>query len=462
MQFSSNLVSAFAELHEKRMALRFMPLVAVLSLGLLVGCDQSNDASPESSTVTAASAESGDTDSHADHDHETGPAAGDDEHGEEGHEHVEEHADEVVLTEQAIRSNGIRIATAKEQVLTSTFVAPARIAYDAERMAHIGSIVEGRIVELKARVGDHVKKGDALLVVDSPALGEAQSDFLQKRTAVEVAKPNIELAQSAYDRAKELFDQNQGISLTEVQKRQGEVVAATGALRSAEAALTAAENRLHLLGVSQKVVEELVKTGEINPQYEIRAPIDGRVIEREVTLGELVGPEKEKLMVLADLSTVWVLADVPEAKLGEIPENAKVQIMVPALSEEAFEGTVSYVSPELDPATRTARLRVEVPNPERRLRPGMFARAEIAASGSTEPVVAVTQEAVQTVEGEPAVFIPVEGEPNTFAKRAVGVGPPVGGMVPVFAGLKAGEKYVSSGSFVLKADLGKAGAAHEH
>lgn len=466
MRVDNDRMPAPADKDRKRMIFKLMS-VAMLAFGSLIGCDQSGGAphalDQSSPATTTAPKQAAGEDAHAGHDHGTGtPEVHGDDHDEEGRARGEEHSDEVVLTQEAIRRSGIRVSRAKAQVLSSTFVAPARIAYDAEQMAHIGSVVEGRIVEIKARVGDQVKKGDVLLVVDSPALGEAQSDFLQKRTAVEVAQPNIELAQSGYDRAKELFDKNQGISLTEVQKRQGEVVAAKGALRSAEAAFTAAENRLHLLGISQKVVEELIKTGEINPKYEIRAPIDGRVIEREVTLGELVGPEKEKLMVLADLSVVWVLADVPEAKLGEVPENAKVQIVVPALGEQSFEGTVSFVSPELDPATRTARLRVEVPNTERRLRPGMFARAEVAAGGSTEPVVAISHEAVQTVEGEPAVFVPVEGEPNTFAKREVGVGSSVGGMVPVFAGLKAGEKYVSSGSFLLKAELGKAGAAHEH
>lgn len=429
------------------------------ALTMSVGCDNrsADGGSPASVKPTTAKA-----DAHAGHDHGKGHSEGDGHDHDHDHAHGEGHADEVVLTPEAIRRNGIRIAKAKKQTLASSFVAPARVAYNAEKMAHIGAVVKGRVVEIKARVGDSVKKSDPLLVVDSPELGEAQSDFLQKQAAVEVARPNIELAKSAYERAKELLDKNQGIALTEVQKREGELVAAKGALRSAEAALTAAENRLHLLGISQQTVEALSKTGEINPKYEIVAPIDGRVIEREVTLGELVGPEKERLMALADLGTVWVVADVPEAKLGEVTKNAKVEIVVPALGGQTFEATVSYVSPELDASTRTARLRAEVVNPERKLLPGMFARAEIAAGGSSEPVVAVPEEAVQTVEGEPAVFVPVEGEANTFAKKQVGVGTPIGGMVPIFAGLKEGERFVSNGSFILKAELGKAGAAHEH
>jgi membrane fusion protein, heavy metal efflux system len=187
------------------------------------------------------------------------------------------------------------------------------------------------------------------------------------------------------------------------------------------------------------------------------------VIEREATLGELVGPDKEKLLVLADLTTVWVLADVPEARLSHVTEGSVVQIFISGTVDQSFPGKVAYIAPELDHATRTARVRAQVPNPDMRLRPGMFARVEIAAgTPGGAAVLAIPEEAVQTVEGDPAVFVPVEGEPNTFAKRLVGIGPAIGGMVPVFAGLKEGEKYVSAGSFILKAELGKAGAAHEH
>jgi RND family efflux transporter MFP subunit len=167
------------------------------------------------------------------------------------------------------------------------------------------------------------------------------------------------------------------------------------------------------------------------------------------------------------MGTVWVLVDVSEAKLGEIAVGSQAVITVAAQSGKTFEGTISYVSPELDPSTRTARVRVEVKNPQEWLLPGMFAQARLTAApggeiGAAEAVVAVPEDAVQTVEGEPAVFVPVEGEPNSFAKRPVQVGKPVGGMTPILAGLKQGEEYVASGSFILKAELGKAGAAHEH
>jgi cobalt-zinc-cadmium efflux system membrane fusion protein len=396
------------------------------------------------------------------HDHAAkGGAKG--EGDEHGHDHAHgEHADEVKLTPEAIRANGIKVAAAEKRTLVGTFTAPARVAFDAERMAHVGSIVKGRVAELKARVGDTVKRGDVLIIVDSAELGEAQSDHLQKHTAVEIAKSAVDLAKDAYERAKALYDKTQGISLSELQKRQGEYQANQGALGTATAALVAAENRLQLLGVKPEEIQALAKTRQINAKYAIHAPIDGQVVEREVTLGELVAPEKERLLTLADLRTVWVLVDVPEGRLAQVGVGAAAKLTVPAAAGQTFEGKVSYILAQLDPTTRTARARVEVANPDLKLRPGMFATAEVTSGEAAGPTVAVPEGAVQTVEGEPAVFVPHASEANTFQKRQVGVGPSVDGMVPVFAGLKEGEKYVAAGSFILKAEIGKEGAAHEH
>jgi cobalt-zinc-cadmium efflux system membrane fusion protein len=379
-------------------------------------------------------------------------------HGEQGH------VDEVKLTPDAIQRHGIKVAAATKKTLTPTLNVPARVTFNTEAMAHVGSAVQGRATEIKARVGDSVKKGDELLVVESPALGEAQSDYLQKRTAVAVAASAVEPAQDAADRAKKLYDQNQGIALGEVQKRQAEFKAAQGALQTAEAAARAAENRLHLLGMDHKAVDGLLSSKEINPRYVIRAPIAGQVIEREVTLGELVAPEKEALLVLADPSTLWVIADVPEARLKDVAVGAVAQVRIAAVGEEPVAGKVSLIAPSLDPNTRTAQVRIEVQNNDGKTKPGMFATAVLASSQAAcgRAVLAVPDEAVQTVEGGPAVFVPVDGEPNTFAKRAVSVGSAVGGVVPITSGLKEGEQVVISGSFILKAELGKGEAAHEH
>ena len=377
----------------------------------------------------------------------------------------DEHSDEVVLTAEAIEASAIRIERAEKRELRPTFRAPAHVAYNKDGMAHVGSPVKGRVAELRVRLGDEVSKGEALLVIESPELGEAQSEYLQKRSAAQTSLPSVVLAKSAYERAKGLYDQTQGIPLTEVQKRETEYRAAQAALQAAKTAEQAAENKLHLLGMSQEVVQRLGESGEIDPHFTVRAPIDGQVIEREVTLGELVGPEREALLVMADVSKLWVLADVPETRLRETAVGARARVLLGVEQEHWCEGVVAFISPALDPNTRSVRVRIDVSDRHPELRPGVFAQAEITSAlgggAMGKNVVAVPESAIQTIEGESVVFVPVHGLEQAFAKRVLRVGPTTGGMVPVVSGLQEGEAYVATGSFVLKAELTKGSAAHE-
>lgn len=428
-------------------------LARFASLGLcLAGCDQQQD-HPERGAGP--------------HDEAAHAHGEPDAHGHDGH------ADEVRLTAEAVERYGIATAEAQLWLLRPTFTAPARVAFNSEAMAHVGSPLRGRAVEILARVGDQVNKDAPLVVIESPELGQAQSEFLQKRTAAQSAGPQTELAKTAWDRARGLLENSGGISLTDVQRREAEYKAAVAAQKSAEAAATAAENILHLLGMDQPSIEQLASTGEIAPRYTVRAAIDGQVVQREITMGELVGPDRESLMILADVSTLWVLAEVPEPRLPLVMPGATAWVTVgpglPGGRPAAYEGRVAFISPLVDPTTRTAEVRVELPRRATgadALRPGMFAQVEIVAADpdaeEPTPRIAVPESAIQTVEGGPAVFVPVRDEPNTFALRPLTVGRPVGGLVPVIAGLVEGERFVTEGSFILKAELGKGSAGHEH
>jgi cobalt-zinc-cadmium efflux system membrane fusion protein len=312
------------------------------------------------------------------------------------------------------------------------------------------------------KVGDVVRKGDALVVLDSPELGAQQSEFLTRRREADAAVPGLELAKSAYERGKAFYEESRGITLTELERREADWRAAEAALANLRTAVMAAENRLHLLGISQAAVEELASTTEIDPTYVVAAPIDGQVIARHVTLGELVGPDRESLLVLADTRTLWVLADVPEARLPDVAVGSRARLSVPALGGTTLEGGVTFIAPEIDAATRTATVRIEVGDGEG-LRPGMFAQAWIARGGPPpEPTLAVPHEAVQTFEGRPVVFVPSGHAPGEFRPREVALGPVVAGMVAILEGLEEGDEYVAAGSFVIKAEIGKSGAAHEH
>jgi cobalt-zinc-cadmium efflux system membrane fusion protein len=372
--------------------------------------------------------------------------------------------EKVKLTPEAMRKFGIRTGVAKKRKLTSHLIAPARLSFNTEAMAVIGVAVQGRVAEVKVRAGDSVKKRDELLIVESPELGEAQSDLLQKRTAVITAEGAVEPAKGAFDRAKTLFQKSQGISLTELQKREVEYKAAQNALLTAQAASAAAENKLSLLGMDAPAIEQLTRTSKINPKYVVRSPLAGMVVERTVNLGELVKPEREKLLVVADTSALWAIVDVPEARLREVTKESKVTISVPAAGDKSFDGTVSHVAPSVDEATRSVKMRVEI-KADPSLKPGMFAQADITSKAKTDngedEVLAVPDGAIQTVNGSTAVFIPVKGEENTFAVRLVSVGDTIGGTVSIISGLNEGEPIVTAGTFILKADLLKASAKDE-
>jgi cobalt-zinc-cadmium efflux system membrane fusion protein len=455
----------------KKARLLILPVV-LASLGLVVGCDQGTPAQAAASDARAAHS---DDDGHGHHEkdahgHDEADAHGHDE--KDGHGHAQEkpaaegeHGEEVKLTAEGAKKAGIRIETVRKHALVDTIQAPARVTFNAEGMAHVGTPLSGRVSQIKVKIGDKVHEGDALLIVQSPDLGQVQSDYLLQRMAVETAGPAVDLAKAAHERAKALYAESQGIALTEVQKREAEYKASRGAQLAAQAQATAAENRLHLLGMDQQAVQALETSKEITPHYTVRAPIRGQVIEREATLGELVNPDREALLILADMSTLWVLADVPESRLSHVALGAKAQVTVPALPGKPLEGTVTFIAPALDPNTRTVSVRIEIEGNGHGLRPGMFAQAVITESGGDgrhEPVLAIPEEATQWVEGELVVFVPVEGEENTFAKRPVKVGPAVGRLLPVVSGLKEGDPFVAAGSFILKAEHGKSSAEHVH
>ena len=386
---------------------------------------------------------------------------------EDDHEHEsEEHGDEVTLTSEAIAAEGLVVEPAAQRVLQPSARFPARIAFNAERMAHVGSPVRGRVVEVLAKLGADVEQGEALLVIDSPDLGEAQSDYLQRESALATAVPAVALARNAFERGKALHDLNQGLPLTEVQKREAELLAAEAAQKVAHTAVEAARHRLRLLGMSDGSLDRLSATGAIDPRYTVRAPLSGQVIEHEVTLGELVNPDREALLVLADLSHLWILADVPDGRLADVRVGAPARVHLGATEEHWCDGRVALISPAVDPATRTAEVRSEANDRHPELRPGVFAQTEIAiVAGDGEepvPVLSVPQSALQLVEGESSVFVAVPGEPGTFARRTVVAGKPVGGFVPIHSGLADGEAVVVHGAFLLKAELGKGSAEHQH
>lgn len=460
-------------------------IAVLLTAALLVGgCKDSHSASETHDHAEHAGHEHGEKEDHAGHDHDKPkPAktatnahdhAGHDDHddhdhkkpapaaGQDKHADHDDHVDEVTLTPQAIKRWNITLAKAQKATLTNHISVPARVSYNLEAIAHVGSLASGKVAALHARVGEQVKQGQPLCEIMSPELGQAQSDFLLKQSAINAVHASLRVAQTLHENARKLHEQSQGIALSEVQKREVDVLALQGSLQSAQGSRDAASNLLTLLGMNDADVVTLAKTGKINPSVIITSPITGRIIERFASLGESIGPDHDALFVVADMSTFWVLADVPEFFASQIQLGAAASIWPVSEEPASIQSKVRYIASELAQQTRTLAMRLEIPGDEPSLRPGMFVKVELTTHSNDKPVLAIADSGVQMVENQTSVFVPVQGEPNTFAKRVVKLGQATGRQRAVLEGLVEGESYVITGSFILKADLGKAGAAHEH
>ena len=382
-------------------------------------------------------------------------------HGDHGHGSPDEpHADEIVLTAAAIEHQGIALGQAEQRELRETFSAPARLAYNEDALAHVGTLVSGRVSRLAKGVGDPVAAADLLLVIDSAELGSAQNDHLAKLAELTAAATAFQIAEQYFQSGKEL-SAAEAVSRADVQQREVALGAAEARFKSAQAALSSGRNRLQLFGMTQPDIARLEETGVIRPQAEIRAPIGGTVVERGVTLGETVNPEQSHLFVVADLRQLWLLVEVPPAQAAALKAGQSVTLSDPATGRNAV-AALDYVSPVASPGARTIRARAVVDNRSGSWRPGMFVTAKLPASAAVVRSVAVPAEAVQDIGGQPMVFVPVPGEANTFEAREVAVGPEVDGWTPVKSGLVDGEALVVRGGFLLKAELGKAMAGHDH
>lgn len=362
---------------------------------------------------------------------------------------------EIKLTKDAVERYGVTVAPARKQMLVETFTAPARLTFDQTALAQVTSVVPGRVVELKAELGDHVNRGDELAVVESTELGTAQSDYLEKRIAAAGAPAAVEPLKQAFERAQTLYQSSQGVSLAEMQKRKADYLAAEAAQRTAQAAVAAAESKLRLLGMDDQAIEQLASTGKLQPRHPVLAPMDGQIVDRNATRGQIVSPDKDTLFTVADLSKLWAIADVPESRLKDIVVGGAGRVVA---AGQPVTGKIVLISPAVDPATQTAQVRIAIQDPPPMVRPGIFATAHLAEASAKagQPVLAVPEGAVQTIDARTCVFV-ADDEPNTFVRRDVVVGPTVDQWVPVLSGLKEGDPVVTAGTFILKAELAKPG-----
>jgi membrane fusion protein, heavy metal efflux system len=323
-------------------------------------------------------------------------------------------------------------------------MAIGQIAFNEDASTIVLTPFSGRVTRLIAKVGDDVKRGDPLFEIDSPEVVQAQTDLIAALHGLEKSKSQLSLAQRTLDRQTGLL-KDKATSMREVDSARNDFAAAESDLATAQGTLTAARNKLRVIvGRDRGEVERLERERSINPLITINAPIDGTVISRKVGPGQYVRSDAaDSLYGIADLTTMWLKANVPENDIASVQVGQEIEVRVTALPDKVYKARISAIGAASDSATRRVVVRSELPNPDRRLKSEMFASFKITVSGG-EPLPVVPVEAVIR-DGETAV-VWVEREPLLFSRRKVKVGLERDGRVQVLEGVKAGEQVVGRGA----------------
>jgi cobalt-zinc-cadmium efflux system membrane fusion protein len=333
-----------------------------------------------------------------------------------------------VVASQALLKQ-LKIVAVGHAELRDSLRVPARVDLDQHRLARIGATVTGRIVETKAWIGQTVRKGETLAILNSTELGMAQAAYLK-------AASQVSLRELAVSRAHRLLDA-EVIASAELLEREG-------MLHEAEVDLHAATDQLRVMGMNEAELGRLARDKTIHSFTPIVASLSGVVIERNVTVGQVVQPA-DALFTVADLSHVWLVAELPEQQAHWARLGDEAYADISALHDENLSGKLIYVADMVNPETRTVTVRMDMPNPLRILKPQMLATLLIRKQGANYLVL--PDSAVIRDDNKDHVF--VQTAPATFDLRPVHLGEDEGGMRPVINGLKQGERVVTEGGFHL-------------
>jgi cobalt-zinc-cadmium efflux system membrane fusion protein len=443
---------------------QWMAIVAVLVVGLAAGALilRTAPAKPEAAGHSEAEGHA-DGEHHEegkaegkghghDHGHEEAKGHGDKEHHEEESKEAKEAGEKgapgeakaeskahkedeekIAFTDEQVKAAGMAIESAGPARIKTSLQLPGEIKFNEDRTAHVVPRVAGVVDSVSANLGQEVKRGQVLAVLSSPGLSE-------QRSALQSAQRRLELARTTYEREKKLWEEKISPQQDYLQAQQ--------AMQEAQIAVANANQKLQALGATPG--------SAALGRYELRAPFDGMVVEKHISLGESVG-EAVNVFTISDLSTVWAEISVAANNLNLVRIGEPVTIRSSAFDQTA-SGTVSYVGSLIGAQTRTATARVTLTNPQRVWRPGLFVNVELVASEADAPVT-VAADAVQTVEEKPTVFLKV---PGGFMPQHVQTGRSDGQRIEITGGLKPGAPYAASGSFVVKSQQGKSSATHTH
>ena len=334
----------------------------------------------------------------------------------------------LVMANEALLAQ-IKISVVSQGDVSDILRVAGQIDFDEQALTRIGASVTGRVTQINAQLGNEVKKGDTLALINSSELSNSQLAYLKARSEKEFHRRTVQ-------RAKTLFEADV-ISAAELQRRESEYEVASAQTR-------AAQDQLRVLGVNLKAMEELATTGAIDSVASVMATIKGVVVERKVTTGQVVQPA-DVLFTVADLSRVWAVAQVPEQQVAQVKVGQSVRIEVPALENEKLIGKLIYVGQTVNPESRTVLVRTELDNTSGRLKPSMLASMLIESTPTKRVGVPITA----IVREQDADYVFIEEKPGSFRLKPVRLSSEHNGQRVVLDGLSQGMRIVSDGAFHL-------------
>ncbi len=346
---------------------------------------------------------------------------------------------EVSVAPDAMQRVGIKTTEVQSHAGRAVMTVPATVMSNAYRDTKVNALVGGIVRQVPAELGTAVERGQPLAVIFSAELADAQMKYLSMRAMLQADHQKLQRTQKLVD-------------LGAASRQELEDVTAVHTAHETE--LAAARQRLLLLGLSPEGATKLEHASQVVSEVAVPAPASGTVITRAVNPGQVVSAGQE-LFVVTDLNLVWVIGDLYEKDFAAVRVGTAASVTIPSTPNTPLRGRVAYIDPRVEPATRTAKVRVEVPNRLGHLKLGMFVTVGFE-SGGAQRTTMVPRAAVQAVGDRTVVYVPVDGEEGKFTERPVKLGERVGDFFKVLEGLKAGEKVVTEGSFFLRAEATKA------
>ncbi len=332
----------------------------------------------------------------------------------------------------------IVVQAAQLKPIAGDLALPGKVQYSEDRFARISSPLVGRVTDVRAKLGEKVAAGQVLLSIDSADIGAAYSDYVKAESDLQLATRNYELAKDLYE--------NKALS-------KKDLVQAENDFFKARAENKRARERLLALKVPAAELDKPRSEQRITARFDLKSPLDGTVVERSVTVGQMVGTDPAQMLyTIADLSVLQIVAEVYERDLSRVAKGTTVSVTVEAYPDEMFAGTIVYVGDVVDPATRTIKVRCNVTNPNLKLKPEMFARVRLKI-GPGNPVLVLPREAVLEVGGQEFVF--VQAADGRYVRRPVVTGVASGETVQIRQGLEPGERVVVKGALLLKGEQEK-------